>query len=239
MGFLKRLWESVKFLLQMRTGLGRKPEALSEAGEAAAAVFLPLAGVIIGFAAAIVAVVFQSFGFHNVYVVLGLAVLALLGGVRQFASSAKLIGGNGFSAGSAFAAALIVLFEATALIDIGSMRGTGTACNTLLYLPVPGVLAMLSAASAMGEPDERLPLSGVKALHLVLGSLLAFVLMLPQYGMLSLLLVAVAVLSGAVMALLAGKKQYRAEALYAAALVSELLFLVIMLLTAKSNIIYY
>jgi hypothetical protein len=75
-------------------------------------------------------------------------------------------------------------------------------------------------------------------MHLALAALLAFALMLPRYGFLSLIYIMSSVLAGAVTALLLGRREFRVQAISAASIASELLYLLILLLAEKPQLYY-
>lgn len=239
MAFLKSLWISAKSLFCIIAGSGKKPEALTLDSEAVAAVFLPLAGLVVGFTAVVASGLFQLLGLFTVSIIAGLAVLVVLGGLKQFNSVAMLFSSEGRAAGAAVIAVLVLLLEFFALYETGSMQGYPSMFTMILYLPVTGALAMVAAASVShAEDGKSIPLSGVKGLHMVLCCVLTFVLMLPQYGMLSLLYVAASVLAGSVVALILNRKADREESIYVAAAAAEILYLIVFLLVNRPHIYY-
>lgn len=239
MAFLKAFWQPVKLLFYIKTGLGKRPEALAGDSEAAAAVFLPLVGFIIGIISAGAAVIVQGVGLYSLSIVAGILVLVIFGGMRQFNSIARLFSTEGRATSAAVTAVLVLLFEIFSLSEIGNTRGYTNIYAALLYLPVAGALAMVSAASVSRESEGiGQPLSCVKGLHMLLSSILAFMLMLPQFGFMSLVFMAASVLAGSAAALLLNSRGNGQESVYVASIIGEILFIVTFILLNKPQIFY-
>jgi hypothetical protein len=239
MRFFNGLLQGVRSLFFIRTGIGKRPDGDAADKEALLAVLLPLTGLAAGAVAALAAFLLRETGFIIAAVAGGLAVLAALGGVRQLNGAARLFK-PGNIAGPAAAVALMLLFEALAIMEIGSYREYSLIFAAFAYLPVASSVAMISAASALKfDAGVSAPLSGVKGWHMALASLLAFALMLPAFGLKSLAYIAVSVLAGSLAAAAMKNSVKKEEAAYVAAAVSEILFLITMMLMEGQPILYY
>lgn len=233
------LRQAVASLFHLFTGLG-KSVALPAETEAAAAVFLPLLGLLAGLLAALAAFIFLSFLPSAAGAVAGLAVLAALGGYARMRAVAGLFGAETRAAGIAVFSLLVLLFEVFVLTELANNPGTFTIYPVLIYMPVVSAVAMLSAASAMKADDSRgISLSGVKGWHMLLASLLAFVLMLPGFWLSALAFAATSVLAGALTALTMRNSRNKEAAAFLAAIVSELLFLIVLMILRGRPVIYY
>jgi hypothetical protein len=109
----------------------------------------------------------------------------------------------------------------------------------LLYMPVAETIATLSAASVLRE-DEIIdsPLLAVKGWHLLLSSLLAIVLMLPQFGIVSFVYISVSIFAGSMTTIVMSKSNKKEVAANIAAIVSNLLYLICLMLLTNSKIYY-
>jgi hypothetical protein len=82
------------------------------------------------------------------------------------------------------------------------------------------------------------PLVNVKGWQMVVASALAFVLMLPKFGVQSVAYAAASVLAGSLTALLLGKSSKKEEAAAVAASASEILFLLLLMMLSSPQIYY-
>jgi hypothetical protein len=239
MHFIHGLWLGARSLFYIRTGIGERPVDDTAEREALLAVLLPLAGLAAGAVAALAAFLLHETGYTIAGVAGGLAVLAALGGIRQLNGAARLFK-PGNIAGPAAAAALVLLFEALAIMEIGAYRGNSFLYTAFAYMPVVSSVAMLSAASALKyKAEEQDALAGVKGWHMAMASMLAFALMLPVFGLKALAFISVSVLAGALAAMAMQNSTKKEEAAYVAAAVSEILFLIIIMLMEGHPILYY
>jgi cobalamin synthase len=238
MSFVNHIWQIIKSLFQFITGIGKKHDSLSSESDAVSAVFLPLVGLAIGAFSVLATAIIQLTGFYMVSVLAGLLVLAVLGGIRQYIAIGSLFTDKYRSGSTALAVVFITLFEVFVLYELGSSRGIPMLFSALLYFPVAGSLAMLSCASVTHSVNASdIPLASVKAGHMLLASVLTFVLMLPQFGLLSLLYVSASVLSGSLVSIV-NRRGNRGEAIYISAAVAGILFLFILMLMNRPQIYY-
>lgn len=236
MSFPKTVWQSTRNLIHITTGFGKQPDPLHAGLEAVSSVFIPVLGLAIGFLCALAAVIAQAAGLVGFTAFAGVACLAVLTGRKQI--NAMVGRPNGLRGGLVLFAAASFYFLIYGLNQLGSIRGLEFLCTALLFLPVSGSLAMVSAASVMPEPETPMPLSSTKGIHMILAAALAMVMMLPSFGITSLAFTAAAVLTGSIAGLIAGRKSYQPELLYAAAAIAELFFILLMLLANKPQIYY-
>lgn len=229
---------AVRSLFHNFTGIGKKPEGLAPESEALAAVFLPLAGFAAGLAAAGTAALAGKCGLIAASAVAGLAVLTVFGGFRQIAAAASLFSERNRAAGAAATAVLTMLFEAFAIYEAAAYNVNTLIFPALLYLPVAWAVGMAAAASAVKAEDAPgAPFAEAKGWNMLLACALAFALMAPEFGLLSLIFVASSVLAGAVAALAMGKKR-GGEAAYVGALASGLLYCLLFMLTSRPIVFY-
>lgn len=232
-------WLAIRSLVYNYTGFGKKPEGFSAESEALAAVFMPAAALTVGTVSVALVSIVRLTGLFAGAVVAGLAVMAVFGGMRRFKAVSSLFAPEGRAAGTAAATVLVLTFEVFAIYETAMYKVNTIIYPALLYLPVAGAVAMLSAASAT-KPEESpgMPLSAVKGWHMILASALAFVLMLPEFGLISLAFVASSVLAGSLTALAMQRRSERGEAVYLAAVAAELLFLLLLILLERP-VVYY
>jgi cobalamin synthase len=240
MNFFNAIWSAIKSLFCLLMGKENQEHGIAAESRAIAAIFLPLMGLAAGLVAALALRIFQSLFSLELLALAGLAVLTVLGGYRRLASTSRLFNEKDRAAGAAVAAVLVLLFEAFALIELGSVWGFSVMLSAVVFLPVAASVSLLSAASAQRESDATGTfLPGVKGMHMLLSALLAFVLMLPVFGLRAFIFAAVAVLAGAITAAAMQKREAKEEAATVAAVVSELLFLIVLMLFQGQSIIYY
>lgn len=240
MKFLSAAWSAVRSLFAVYTGSGKSNGGLSPEKEAVSAVFLPLLGLAVGLLSTLALRLFQGYFSIEALAVTGLAVLLIFGGVGRFRSVSALFSEANRSTGPAAAAVIVLLFETFVLIQLGSVWGFNVMRSALVCMPVIGALAMVSAASAQrSEVSAVLPLSGVKAWHMLASASLAFVLMLPVFGLRSFVYASSAVLAGALTAAALQKHDKKEEAACVAAVISELLFLILLVVFQGNPIVYY
>jgi cobalamin synthase len=228
---------AVRSLFHTFTGYGKRPEGGPEAGDALAAVFLPLMALAAGAAAALVVWLFRLCGLYLASMAAGIAALAALGGARRMKAVSSLFSEPMKAAGTVVAGVLVLLFQTFAIYESSMYRATADVYLAMLYLPVAGAAAMLAAASVMKEECAGTMFAAVKGGHMLLGCLLAFVLMLPAFGFKSLAFVAAPVLAGPAMAL-ALRRRGGGETPYVAAVAGEILFLILLALL-RGPVIYY
>ncbi len=236
---LAAIWGVIRSLFQIQTGIGRHHDQPHGEWSAYAIVFLPVAGFAVGFASMLAAALFQTLNVAYLPALAGVAVLAALGGARQADAIVSIRRGKQAQPGGAMMiVALTTLFLVFGLNGLQNPRGSYFIGIALLYMPSIGSLAMIAAASILPESPDHERLSSSKGVHLLLASALSLVLLLPAFGVAALAYMGVGVLAGSLTALISGRKEFRAELLYAAAAFAQLAFLLLLLL-GNPPVVYY
>lgn len=241
MRILRPVLKTLQSHVYLLTGYGAAPAGMAADGEAAGAVFLPLSALLPGLVSMLLATVLIEGGAAMTALAAGLAVLAALGGAARLRAVHALFPARWAAAGTGAAAAAVLLLEFAALYDAAMYAGMGFSPRAFLYMPVAASLAMLAESSVAvaegkGEGSIHRPFSGVKGWHLLLGSALTLLVMLPGLGAQALVFTALAVLTGAVAAV--ALKKRRENSAYVAALAAELAFTVVFALLNGRAVIY-
>jgi hypothetical protein len=242
-----QVWSGIKAMFRLQTGIGKHGEDTSTDIEAVAAIFLPLTGLTIGICAAAAARLVQMLGFYLPSFVVALAVLLSLGGLRRLEGAVKpLIRHDNSFVPAVVTALMVILFQLFAIYElnysIGSIRSQNSLFfnAALLYLPVISSFGTVASAAIGGKEEEavRGVLSGVKAWHLLSCALLTFLLMLPRFGLMSLFFIVATVFFSAMTSMLCKGRTAQYSTPQIAALASEMMFLVLLIMLYKMPVYY-